>query len=136
MRQRHFVMLLTALLVSAPGCASSSDDRNEVRSEVRAAFERWTMAAGSGDRSVVAGLICEAPSSFPESHDPIDATSTGFGSPNDLNINTDGATAIVDFTTNQGDTQGEMSDVFVHLVREDGRWKICSVQITAPGGVG
>jgi hypothetical protein len=115
------------------GCASAQPSERERVAEV---FSAWSEAAGRGDEVAAGALRCRAPGDVPDFRDVIDETSRGFGVQEDPNIGIDGDTAVVDFTTDQGDAEGEMTDVFVHLVREGGEWKVCSVQQTAPGGVG
>ena len=53
-----------------------------------------------------------------------------------LHVEADGKRATADFTDPGTGSAGDEDDVFVSLVQEQGRWKVCRVQITAAGGFG
>ena len=60
----------------------------------------------------------------------------GFALPGNLNVQVDRDTATVDFLDVGTDGEGDDSNVFITLVKEDGGWKVCRSQATARGGTG
>ena len=121
-----FVVCLTAR------CGAS--DRSE---SPEAVFRSWNAAAVVGDTSAEM-FVCSNPSGDDSYDSPVSEHSAGFkaalAAP--LNVNVDGASAVVDFTDPGTSAEEQPEDVFVSLIKERGDWKVCRVQITAAGGFG
>jgi hypothetical protein len=133
------VVASTFLAATLSGCASSN-----ATSDPEAAFHRWNELAVKGDPSA-AELFCTDPGKEDTYDSPITRYSSGFpallrspphGIAAKIHVEASGKRATVDFTDAGTASAGDEEDVFVSLVHEHGRWKVCRVQTTAAGGFG
>ena len=121
------------------GCGSSN-----ATNEAEKAFRRWNELAMKGDPGASA-FVCADPGKEEAYDSPITSYSSGFAAARSgvadgisakLHVEADGKRATADFTDPGTASDGDEEDVFVSLVYEQGRWKVCRVQITAAGGFG
>lgn len=127
--------LLVTLLVftlSLTGCGDTGD-----KNSPEAAFRRWNEAATAA-RSGVGSFVCSGLETDDSNSSPIVGFGSGFPAALDaeLNSNVNGARAVVDFVDPGTSAVGDEEDVYVSLIKEEGSWKVCRVEITAAGGIG
>jgi hypothetical protein len=139
-RQRRSVLLVVMIAATVlGGCRQSAK-----REGPEALFRRWNALATAGDAKAKS-LVCAAPTSD-ETNETITRYSSGFAvlsgssstSSPSLNVNVDDAAgrAVIDFSDPGTPAPDDDQDVFVSMVTEGGTWKVCTVQITAAGGIG
>ena len=124
-------VLLIASVLGLAGCGSPDGPKQAVTK----VFTRWNELAGARDPSV-AGYVCANPATGQADAAPVLSDQRGFSVPSELNVQVEGDTATVDFLDLGTDEEGDDTDVHVTLVKEGGNWKVCRLQVTAPGGSG
>lgn len=130
---------MTIAVATVSGCGSSN-----LTTDPQKTFRRWNELAVK-NKPGASAYVCADPGNEDAYDSPITSYSSGFpaaldGVPNGVSVKlhaeTSGQRASVDFTDPGTASAGDEEDVFVSLVSEQGRWKVCRVQITAAGGFG
>jgi hypothetical protein len=101
--------------------------------QMTAAFNRWNEMALLRDPGA-ARLLCKGVANpDPAYFGMIDQTNRGYSGASQVTVSVTGNTGEVDFN-NELDDDYEM--VYVHMVKQGGKWKVCYEQTTGPGGFG
>ncbi len=125
---------VTTVIVAVTMISSCAAEEDSIAA-VTTTFNRWNDLARSGDPEA-ARFICDNPPVEDAYTAPILARHRGFAVPGELNVQVNDDTATVDFLDAGTHEEGDDTDVFINLVKENGGWRVCRSQITAPGGIG
>jgi hypothetical protein len=122
-------------VMGACGCADPpTPDPPTPETEVTTAFSRWNEKALRGD-STAALLVCEGvPNPDPAYFSMVTAQHQGYERPADMQVTVSSSTSAVIYFSSESDEMAQ--DVNVTLEKQEGVWKVCVEQATAPGGFG
>ncbi len=121
--------VLGVMLCMLTGCVNPISPE----ADVTATFSRWNQMALDGnpnaDQFLCAGVANPDPAYF----GMIVPTSRGYARPSNVTVTITGNSGEVAFH-NGLDANYEM--VYLHMVKQGGKWKVCYEQTTGPGGFG